>query len=96
MSFDPVALREKYRQERDKRLRADGIRQYRMSASARSVPDPHIGSTSGVSPSHPVIAMAAAATVSCMGAVTVALRYPRRCIEPPEVSTLIVAELLWT
>lgn len=28
MEFDANALREKYRQERDKRLRADGNRQY--------------------------------------------------------------------
>ena len=27
-AFDPVALREKYRQERDKRLRRDGNEQY--------------------------------------------------------------------
>ena len=27
-SFDPEALREKYRRERDKRLRADGNEQY--------------------------------------------------------------------
>ena len=36
MSFDPVALREKYRQERDKRLRSDGIRQYRSLAGGQS------------------------------------------------------------
>ena len=29
LGFDPDALREKYRQERDKRLRADGNEQYR-------------------------------------------------------------------
>ena len=28
LGFDPDALREKYRQERDKRLRADGNAQY--------------------------------------------------------------------
>ena len=29
LRFDPEALREKYRQERDRRLRADGNEQYR-------------------------------------------------------------------
>ena len=29
LGFDPAALREKYRLERDKRLRADGNQQYR-------------------------------------------------------------------
>ena len=31
LSFDPDALREKYRQERDKRLRKDGNAQYRIT-----------------------------------------------------------------
>ena len=29
LDFDPDSLREKYRQERDKRLRPDGLAQYR-------------------------------------------------------------------
>ena len=34
--FDPDALREKYRAERDKRLRADGNEQYQSRSSASS------------------------------------------------------------
>ncbi len=36
LGFDPDALREKYRQEREKRLRADGIAQYREIAGELS------------------------------------------------------------
>jgi cyclohexanone monooxygenase len=43
-SFDADALREKYRQERDKRLRADGNAQYREVAGdlARYLDDPYV------------------------------------------------------
>ena len=37
-NFDPDALREKYRQERDKRLRADGNDQYIDVAEHAAVP----------------------------------------------------------
>ncbi len=42
LGFDPTALREKYRQERDKRLRSDGIRQYRSLGGglSKSLVDP--------------------------------------------------------
>ena len=36
LGFDPDALREKYRAERDKRLRADGNEQYRRRSKASS------------------------------------------------------------
>ena len=44
LDFDPDALREKYRQERDKRLRADGSAQYREIAGAFShyLNDPYV------------------------------------------------------
>jgi cyclohexanone monooxygenase len=44
LGFDPDALREKYRQERDKRLRADGNDQYREIAGdlARYLDDPYV------------------------------------------------------
>ncbi len=44
LEFDPDALREKYREERDKRLRADGNTQYREVAGElrRFVEDPYI------------------------------------------------------
>ena len=44
LGFDPDALREKYREERDKRLRADGNDQYREVAGelARFVDDPYV------------------------------------------------------
>ena len=44
LGFDPDALREKYRQERDKRLRADGNDQYRKIAGdfARYLDDPYV------------------------------------------------------
>ena len=43
-SFDPDALREKYRQEREKRLRGDGIEQYiEMTGDyAHYLEDPYI------------------------------------------------------
>jgi cyclohexanone monooxygenase len=43
-AFDPDALREKYRQERDKRLRADGNDQYRHIGGelARYLDDPYV------------------------------------------------------
>lgn len=42
--IDPVALRAKYREERDKRLRAEGTRQYRVAAAevARYLEDPYV------------------------------------------------------
>ncbi len=44
LDFDPEALREKYREERDKRLRADGNDQYIETAGrfARFVDDPYV------------------------------------------------------
>jgi cyclohexanone monooxygenase len=44
LGFDPDALREKYRAERDKRLRADGNQQYREIAGefARYLDDPYV------------------------------------------------------
>jgi cyclohexanone monooxygenase len=44
LGFDPAALREKYRRERDKRLRADGNDQYREVEGdlARFVADPYV------------------------------------------------------
>ena len=44
LGFDPDALREKYRQERDKRLRADGNDQYREAAGdfAKFLDDPYV------------------------------------------------------
>jgi cation diffusion facilitator CzcD-associated flavoprotein CzcO len=44
LGFDPDALREKYRLERDKRLRADGIAQYRPPTGdfSRYVDDPYV------------------------------------------------------
>src|SRR5580693_1198902 len=44
LGFDPAALREKYRAERDKRLRADGNQQYRMIAGefGRYLDDPYV------------------------------------------------------
>jgi cyclohexanone monooxygenase len=44
LGFDPDALREKYRQERDKRLRADGNDQYREVKGdfARYLDDPYV------------------------------------------------------
>jgi cyclohexanone monooxygenase len=44
LAFDPDALREKYRQERDKRLRADGNDQYREVKGdfAHFVDDPYV------------------------------------------------------
>lgn len=44
LPFDPDALREKYRQERDKRLRADGNNQYRevVGEFSHYVDDPYI------------------------------------------------------
>ena len=68
-----------------------GIREQRMSASQRRVPEPHIGSKSGVSPSHPEKRTIAAARVSCIGASTVSCRYPLRWSDPPEVSRLILS-----
>jgi cyclohexanone monooxygenase len=46
LGFDPDALREKYRRERDKRLRAEGNEQYRHIAGelARFMEDPHVES----------------------------------------------------
>src|SRR5688572_2730472 len=43
LGFDPDALREKYRQERDRRLRSDGNAQYREVAGEleRFVEDPY-------------------------------------------------------
>src|SRR5437868_7052900 len=43
-SFDPEALREKYREERDKRLRADGNEQYVevVGEFARYLEDPYV------------------------------------------------------
>ncbi|GAB7004757.1 NAD(P)/FAD-dependent oxidoreductase [Nocardioides sp. AN3] len=43
LGFDPDALREKYRIERDKRLRADGSRQYKTAVGelAHFIDDPH-------------------------------------------------------
>ncbi len=43
LGFDPNALREKYKRERDKRIRVDGNDQYRevVGALARYVDDPH-------------------------------------------------------
>jgi cyclohexanone monooxygenase len=44
LGFDPAALREKYRAERDKRLRAEGNEQYRMIAGefSRYLDDPYV------------------------------------------------------
>ncbi len=44
LGFDPDSLREKYRQERDKRLRADGNEQYRevVGDFARYLDDPYV------------------------------------------------------
>ncbi|HTQ13682.1 MAG TPA: NAD(P)/FAD-dependent oxidoreductase [Rhizomicrobium sp.] len=44
LGFDPAALREKYRAERDKRLRADGNEQYReiKGAFAHYLDDPYV------------------------------------------------------
>ncbi|HZK99794.1 MAG TPA: NAD(P)/FAD-dependent oxidoreductase [Caulobacteraceae bacterium] len=44
LGFDPDALREKYRQERDKRLRADGNQQYQeiVGAFAHYLDDPYV------------------------------------------------------
>ena len=44
LGFDPDTLREKYRIERDKRLRSDGNRQYQevVGDFARYVDDPYI------------------------------------------------------
>ena len=44
LGFDPDALRDKYRQERDKRMRADGNDQYReVQGELRGfVDDPHV------------------------------------------------------
>ncbi|MEY2468848.1 MAG: hypothetical protein QOF21_1546, partial [Actinomycetota bacterium] len=44
LEFDPDALREKYRAERDKRLRADGNEQYQevVGEFARFVEDPYV------------------------------------------------------
>src|SRR5436853_6870341 len=43
LGFDPGALREKYRAERDKRLRADGNQQYiDISEFARYLDDPYV------------------------------------------------------
>src|SRR5271155_4479770 len=44
LGFDPDALREKYRAERDKRLRADGNEQYRKIEGrfARYLDDPYV------------------------------------------------------
>ena len=49
--FDPDALREKYRAERDKRLRADGNEQYVEVAGdfAHYVDDPYVGTGSSAS-----------------------------------------------
>jgi cyclohexanone monooxygenase len=46
LGFDPAALREKYRLERDKRLRADGNQQYRKIAGefSRYLDDPYVSS----------------------------------------------------
>ena len=43
IAFDPIQLREKYRQERDKRIRTDGNAQYRETAGdfTRFVDDPY-------------------------------------------------------
>src|SRR4030095_14542264 len=44
LGFDPDSLREKYRQERDKRLRADGNEQYRevVGDFSRYLDDPYV------------------------------------------------------
>ena len=44
LGFDPDALREKYRQERDKRLRPDGNAQYLQITGdlGRFLDDPHV------------------------------------------------------
>ena len=44
LAFDPDALRAKYREEREKRLRADGNEQYRevKGELARFVEDPYV------------------------------------------------------
>ncbi|MFG1605264.1 flavin-containing monooxygenase [Actinoplanes sp. NPDC049265] len=49
MTFDPVVLREKYRQERDKRLRPDGNTQYLDVSGdhARFAADPYLESSPG-------------------------------------------------
>ena len=46
LGFDPDALREKYRQERDKRIRADGNEQYQQITGdlAEYMRDPHVES----------------------------------------------------
>lgn len=38
LPFDPVALKQKYLEERDKRLRKDGNNQYIMCVRARCLP----------------------------------------------------------
>ena len=45
LGFDPDALREKYAQERAKRIRADGNDQYREAVGdfASYLDDPHVG-----------------------------------------------------
>ena len=57
-----------------------------IAASINKVPDPHIGSTKGVSPRHPDFRIIPAANTSLRGASVWASRYPRLCSDSPELS----------
>ena len=66
------------------------MRRASSAASIGIVPEPHMGSTSAVSPVHPEPISIDAASVSLIGAFATACRYPRRWRRSPELSTLTV------
>ena len=57
-----------------------------MAASAKNVPEPHIGSKKSVWPSQPESNKIPAANTSFIGAILVAVLYPRWFKAFPEVS----------
>ena len=65
-----------------------------IAASIAGVPEPHIGETNGVLPSHLSAMMHAAARVSCIGAEPGIFLYPRFESGSPEVSRYIMTSSL--
>ena len=57
-----------------------------IAASIRIVPEPHIGSIKFSSPVNPDSITIPAANTSLIGAILVAVLYPRLCNESPEES----------
>ncbi len=64
-----------------------------IAASIAIVPLPHIGSSKSDCPSQPDNITKPAASTSLIGAIFVAVLYPRLCSEPPELSNEILQSL---